>query len=318
MSYGNEPSGNPPDPRDPPDAHGSPAGSAGSADWAPAPGRRPSTGRLLTLVLAAVVPLCLVGFLIWKAPGGHTPQGSSPAHPRPHEPEDKPGKGPLAGRTVVLDPGHNPHNQDHAAKIGRQVDIGSGRTACDTAGTSTTSGYTEARFTLDLAHRVRTALEKQGAEVELTQDGKRTWGPCVTERAAAGNKAHADATVSLHADGAPAGNRGFHVILPKSVRAGDADTSAITGPSARLGRQLRSAYRHSTGERPADYLGDHKGLDKRGDLGGLNLSRVPKVFLECGNMRDPHDARHFTDATWRARAARGVVQGIAGYLRHER
>ena len=29
-------------------------------------------------------------------------------------------------------------------------------------------------------------------------------------------------------------------------------------------------------------------LTVRSDLGGLNLSRVPKVFIECGNMRNPH------------------------------
>lgn len=31
---------------------------------------------------------------------------------------------PLRGRTVVIDPGHNPHNSEHPEEIARRVDIG--------------------------------------------------------------------------------------------------------------------------------------------------------------------------------------------------
>lgn len=279
----------------------------------------------MLVAFAALVPLALIGWLVWQyAAGQHgagSPDGAPAARPSAggHDDGGKHGSGarPLAGRTVVLDPGHNPHNRHHAARIGRSVDIGNAKKECDTTGTSTESGYAEADFTLDLAHRVRTALRKEGASVRLTQDGDRAWGPCVDERAETGNTAHADASVSLHADGAPAGDRGFHVILPKAVHAGRADTSAITAPSGRLGRALAGAFRKGTGARPSNYLGDGHGIDRRSDLGGLNLSRVPKVFLECGNMRDPHDARHLTDAAWRKRAARGIATGIARYLAHE-
>ena len=39
----------------------------------------------------------------------------------------------------------------------------------------------------------------------------------------------------------------------------------------------------------ATYLGN-AGLSERSDLGGLNLSDVPKVFIETGNMRSATDA----------------------------
>ena len=32
------------------------------------------------------------------------------------------------------------------------------------------------------------------------------------------------------------------------------------------------------------------GLESRNDLAGLNLTTVPKVLIECGNMRDATDA----------------------------
>ncbi|MZE78232.1 N-acetylmuramoyl-L-alanine amidase, partial [Streptomyces sp. SID5475] len=222
--------------------------------------------------------------------------------------------GPLAGKVVVIDPGHNPGNRDHPREIARTVDIGTHRKECDTTGTATGSGYAEAEFTLDVARRIRTLLEQRGAEVVLTQDGDRPYGPCIDERAEIGNEAGADAVVSVHADGAPAGARGFHVILPGRVREGRADTAAITKPSRELGERVAGAYARETGFRPADYLGGGSGLDVRSDLGGLNLSTVPKVFVECGNMRNARDAEQFTSARWRGRAARGIADGVESFL----
>lgn len=248
-----------------------------------------------------------------------SPVRSSPAPPkRPASPSaSAPGNssGPLAGKTVVIDPGHNPRNHLHTAEIGRQVDIGTTHKECDTTGTSTNSGYAEAEFTLDVSHRLRTLLQAQGAKVVLTYDNDRSFGPCVDERARIGNKAGADAVVSVHADGSAVGNRGFHVILPASVRGGNADTSKIVGPSRDLGTRIAGLFVRATGSAPSNYIGGNTGLDTRKDLGGLNLSTVPKVFIECGNMRDPKDAALLTSRGWRQKAAQGIADGISSYLK---
>ncbi|MFF3126313.1 N-acetylmuramoyl-L-alanine amidase [Streptomyces sp. NPDC057908] len=222
--------------------------------------------------------------------------------------------GPLSGKTVVIDPGHNPNNHLHTREINRQVDIGTTYKECDTTGTSTNSGYAEAQFTLDVSHRLRTLLQAQGAKVVLTYDNDRPYGPCVDERARIGNNAKADAVVSVHADGSAVGNRGFHVILPALVRGGAADTSEIVEPSRDLGTRIAGLFVRDTGSAPSNYVGGNTGLDIRKDLGGLNLSTVPKVFIECGNMRDPKDAALLTSASWRQKAAQGIADGISSYL----
>ncbi|MFC5719985.1 N-acetylmuramoyl-L-alanine amidase [Streptomyces gamaensis] len=252
-------------------------------------------------------------------PPAETRAGAPASSPAPAASSTDTGKGPAAGerlrgKVVVLDPGHNIHNQEHPAEIDRQVDVGNGRKECDTTGTSTNAGYAEAAFSLDVAHRARALLEGMGATVTLTHDGERPYGPCVDERAEIGNRAHADAAVSVHADGAAAGDRGFHVILPAPVRAGKADTASIVGPSRELGTRLVSGFAAATGTSPSNYIGAGTGLDVRGDLGGLNLSAVPKVFLECGNMRDARDAALLTDPAWRQKAAQGIADGIAAFL----
>ncbi|WP_329221665.1 N-acetylmuramoyl-L-alanine amidase [Streptomyces microflavus] len=239
---------------------------------------------------------------------------TAPASPSPSPTEPLP-QGPLTGRTVVIDPGHNPRNREHAKEINEKVDIGTGRKECDTTGTSTDAGYPEARFTLDVSHRLRELLQAQGARVLLTHDEDRPFGPCIDERARIGNEAKADAVVSVHADGSAVGNRGFHVILPAAVKGGGADTSKIVKSSADLGARIAGHFVRTTGSAPSNYIGGGTGLDTRDDLGGLNLSTVPKVFVECGNMRDPKDAALLTSASWRQKAAQGMADGIADHLK---
>ncbi|MFI8303081.1 N-acetylmuramoyl-L-alanine amidase [Streptomyces sp. NPDC085927] len=239
-----------------------------------------------------------------SASASSSPSASAPA-----------GTGPLKGKVVVVDPGHNPGNFQHTAEINRQVNIGTNSKECDTTGTSTNDGFSEAKFTLDVAHRMRALLEAQGATVKLTQDDDRPFGPCIDERARIGNEAKADAVVSIHADGSGTGNRGFHVILPGSVNSGAADTRAIVEPSRELGERIAGNFVRATGNGPSNYVGGGTGLVTRKDLGGLNLSTVPKVFIECGNMRDSKDAALLTSGAWRQKAAQGISEGIVSFLR---
>ncbi|MFC8916015.1 N-acetylmuramoyl-L-alanine amidase [Streptomyces sp. NPDC057116] len=286
----------------------------------PVPPRR----RTLALAAAAALIAATAGWLVWETTGGAAEPasralGPGPAAPGPVRSTSSPvpptAAPSLAGKTVVIDPGHNPGNFAHPREINRLVDIGTNRKECDTTGTSTDSGYTEAAFTLDVSHRLRTLLREQGATVTFTHDADRPYGPCIDERARIGNAAKADAVVSLHADGSGTGNRGFHVILPALVKNGAADTTAIVAPSRALGQRVAREFALATGTAPANYVGGGTGLDVRKDLGGLNLSTVPKVFIECGNMRDPKDAALLTDPAWRQKAARGIAAGVSTYLR---
>ncbi|MFI9647726.1 N-acetylmuramoyl-L-alanine amidase [Streptomyces sp. NPDC052040] len=280
----------------------------------------------LRIAAAALVPAALLGWLVYEAVaatgGGPAPRSGPPAAAPAGDGTASPsgggaaGPGSLRGKVVLVDPGHNPGNFRHTAEINRPVDIGSHHKECDTTGTATNAGYTEARFTLDVARRLRALLERQGATVKFTQDGDRPWGPCVDERARIGNAAHADAAVSVHADGAPQGDRGFHVILPAPLHQGSADTRPIVGPSRALGTRIRDGFTHATGSPLSNYQGHGTGLVVRGDLGGLNLSTVPKVFIECGNMRDSSDAALLTNGAWRQKAAQGISEGIVSFL-HE-
>ena len=216
----------------------------------------------------------------------------------------------LDGKVIALDPGHNGGNGSHAADIGKQVFIGNGSKECDTTGTATNDGYPEYEFTMDVANRLEQILVAEGARVVLTRPNNDGWGPCITERAAIGNDAHADLAISIHADGGPASGHGFHVLLPASV---PGYNDGIVAPSAAFGTTLRDTYAARTDMPTATYIGT-AGLVVRSDLGGLNLSKVPKVFLECGNMRNAEDARRLEDPAFRAVVAESIAEAMTAYL----
>jgi N-acetylmuramoyl-L-alanine amidase len=218
-------------------------------------------------------------------------------------------RGQLNGKVILVDPGHNGGNFAHPAIINRLIWNGRENETCDTTGTETDGGYTEALFNWHVALYLTADLRAEGATVVLTRTSNTGVGPCVTERAALGNKAHASAAVSIHADGGPPGGRGFAILEPVA----DGINNAIVGRSAVLGADLRAAFGRRTGEPVSSYDGVN-GIQPRDDLAGINLSTVPKVFIECANMRNAADAALVTSARWQALAARAIAAGLAAFL----
>ena len=176
----------------------------------------------------------------------------------------------LSGKVVAVDPGHNGGNFAAASVIGKLIWNGRETEACDTTGAQTDGGYTEAQFNWNVAVYLTADLRAEGATVALTRTSNTGVGPCVTERAAIGNQVHANAAISIHADGGPPGGRGFAILEPVA----DGRNDAIIGPSASLGADLRSAFASGTGEPFSSYDGTD-GIQPRDDLAGINLSTVP-------------------------------------------
>lgn len=247
--------------------------------------------------LAGLLPAAVAALLLGAA---------APAHDG--------GLGGLRGKTIAIDPGHNGRNWAHPVEINRQVNAGTLWKACDTTGTSTASGYAEAAFTFDVALRLRRILRRAGARVVMTRTSNDGWGPCITERAAVGNRAGADAALSIHADGGAPSGRGFHVIFPPPLRG---LTDDIAASSRRLALAVRAAYRARTRMPYATYAGS-AALSVRSDLGGLNLSDVPKVLVETGNMRNAADAALLESPAFRQRIARALAAGLARFLATDR
>jgi N-acetylmuramoyl-L-alanine amidase len=220
---------------------------------------------------------------------------------------------PLAGLVIALDPGHQLGNANpaFARYLAQSRFNGVEDRGCNTTGTATNGGYPESTFVWNVAQRVRSRLERQGATVYLTRttNSYREWGPCVWDRGRFGARVGADLTVSIHADGAAASGHGFFIVTPSVVPGW---TDDIAAPSARVGRRMVSAMT-AAGAVPSTYISG--GLTQWNYLSTLNFSDVPIVLIELGNMRNPTEARRMVTARGQATYAAWVVAGIRAGLR---
>jgi N-acetylmuramoyl-L-alanine amidase len=235
---------------------------------------------------------------------GESGHGTPPASPAA-----SPAAPPLAGKVIGIDPGHNGGNFTDPGAIAHLVWNGTGWEACDTTGTTADGGYIEAQFTINVARYLRADLRRDGARVVMTRTGNDGVGPCVDRRAQIINQAHADVAVDIHGDGGPASGRGFTILEPVAVGPDD----NVIAASQRFGADVRQAMLAGTAMPVSDYNGVD-GIMPRDDLAGLNLTTVPKVLIECGNMRNVTDAGLLVTARFQQQAASALAAAIVKFL----
>lgn len=218
------------------------------------------------------------------------------------------GAGTLEGTVIALDPGHQRGNANpaFAGKVNATRFNGSIVKACNTTGTATDAGFPESTFTWRVARHLARQLEDRGATVLLTRDGDSydAWGPCAWDRAKPANEAGADLFVSIHADGAPGRERGFHVIAPARIPGYTDDIARASRTAARAMIEGMSA----AGAVRSTYI--RGALSVRGDQSTLNFSDVPAVIVELGNMRNRREARVMSSAEGQRMYAEQLLAGI--------
>jgi N-acetylmuramoyl-L-alanine amidase len=237
-----------------------------------------------------------------------SPFASPTASPSPSPPPL-----PLAGRVVGIDPGHNGGNFYDPGFINQLIWNGRESETCDTTGTETAAGFTEASFTFQVAADLRADLIAAGARVVMTRQDNTSVGPCVTTRAQILDNAHADVAVDIHADGGPTWGRGFPVLEPVA----DGPNNAVIASSMQFGADVRAAMLRDTPMPESNYYGTD-GLITRDDLAGLNLTTVPKVLIESGNMPNPTDASLLVSSAFQQQLARAFTDAIMVFLTGQR
>ncbi|MHB9057956.1 MAG: N-acetylmuramoyl-L-alanine amidase family protein, partial [Bacillota bacterium] len=170
--------------------------------------RRPTSLVIIAIVLTLATLVQAAGA---EAVRGPYALSIRPADGRVGPDPDAPANGPLAGRLIVIDPGHGGNDPG-----------GSGR-----------QGSVEKVLTLDMGIKLRDLLTAAGASVLMTRDDDSLVG--LYERPALANLAGADANVSIHLNWYQSRwVRGIEVyyypVNPASERlAGDVHRSLING-----------------------------------------------------------------------------------------
>ncbi len=178
----------------------------------------------------------------------------------------------LAGKVVVLDPGHG----------------GIDRGGC-------AHGLEEAAVVEDLAARLEGRLSAVGVRTLLTR-GPDT-NPSDADRAAFANEAGADLVLSLHVDRAASPR--CHGIAAYHFGTG-------TGATSTVGDKLASLVQREVVAR-TDLL-DCRVHAKTWSI--LRLTRMPAVRLEVGHLSHAGDAARLADPAFRDILAEGILVGV--------
>ncbi len=180
----------------------------------------------------------------------------------------------LAGRTIVIDPGHGGDD------LGAQA-----------------HGVVEAEVVLDLARRIEGRLSAHGVAVVLTR-GQHTAGGDDEDRARFANDCGADLVLSLHCDLAdhPEAS-GFATFFYGEDRFGIWSV---------IGERLADLIQREAVARTR--LVDCRSHARSWSL--LQHTRMPTVVIEAGYLSHPGDAARLRDQTFRDDIAEAVVVAI--------
>lgn len=191
--------------------------------------------------------------------------------------------GPLAGETIVVDPGHG------------GVDSG-----------ATAFGRQEKYVTLPIGLDLSALLRGAGARVVLTRSSDQYVS--LAERVAIANAAGGDAFVSIHAnalsDPSYSGVTTFYGASSGFVT-GVRRTPGLVAASHTLANDVQAATQARTGEvdrgvQPADYY-------------VLGNSHMPTVLVETGFITNPAEGQRLTSPAYQEALAAGIAGGLARF-----
>ena len=203
----------------------------------------------------------------------------------------------LAGVRIGIDPGHQAHANSQKEAVAPGSKTMKAKVSSGTAGCKT--GIAEYVTVLEIAFKLRDALEAQGAEVYMTRESHDV-DISNQERAIMMNDLGVDLVLRIHCDGSE--KRKTHGIGMYVNATGD-----IAEESLRAAHCLMPAMCEATGAREF-------GIYQFDTYTGLNWSTVPCILVECGFMSNPEEDVLLNTPEYQQKLADGMVEGVAAYM----
>lgn len=214
-------------------------------------------------------------------------------------------KGPLTGKVIVLDPGHN-GGYKRSINEKNYYTFGAGYRPCAAYGTTTFTHVPEHTIAWQISNRVVPLLLAQGATVVLTRTDDTGYGPCNNERPEIANREGADFFLSIHVDGNDnADLRGFHITWSPRMAGG----AAVSESSEKAATILRQVVLDMTEHPQSNYM-QSNGISilARTDLSVLDGIRgAPALLIETGNSRNPEDVALLTSPAGQESMAKALA-----------
>ena len=203
----------------------------------------------------------------------------------------------LYGLRIGIDPGHQEHANSEKEPVAPNSSETKAKVSSGTAGVST--GVAEYITDLEVALKLREALEAQGCEVYMTREVNDI-DISNLERAEMMNELGVDLVLRLHCDGATDKSANG---IGMFVRA----TGEKQEESEAAAKVLLEAMSEATGAKA-------RGVFLRDTYTMNNWSIVPCILVEMGYMSNPEEDEKLNDPAYQDLLVQGMVEGIARYF----
>ncbi|SFP95275.1 N-acetylmuramoyl-L-alanine amidase [Lachnospiraceae bacterium XBB1006] len=205
-------------------------------------------------------------------------------------------------KVIGIDPGHQQRANNGLEPNGPGASVRKAKVTGGTRGVS--SGKTESAVMLEIALKLRDALEDKGYGVVMTRT-KQNVDISNAKRAKLLNK-KCDIALRLHADG----------INNSSVNGASMQCSTASNPyigglyreCKKLSESILQKYCQSTQRR-------NRGISYRDDLTGTNFSTIPVTLIELGFMTNVAEDQYLTSEDGQKEIVKGLVAGIDKYFK---
>ena len=203
----------------------------------------------------------------------------------------------LYGLRIGIDPGHQEHANSEKEPVAPNSSETKAKVSSGTAGVST--GIAEYITDLEVALKLREALEAQGCEVYMTRETNDV-NISNLERAEMMNELGVDLVLRLHCDGATDKSaNGIGMFVRKTGEKQEESEAAAT--------VLLEAMSEATGAKA-------RGVFLRDTYTMNNWSIVPCILVEMGYMSNPEEDEKLNDPAYQDLLVQGMVEGIARYF----
>ena len=203
----------------------------------------------------------------------------------------------LYGLRIGIDPGHQEHANSEKEPVAPNSSETKAKVSSGTAGVST--GVAEYITDLEVALKLREALEAQGCEVYMTREVNDI-DISNLERAEMMNELGVDLVLRLHCDGATDKSANG---IGMFVRA----TGEKQEESEAAAKVLLEAISEATGAKA-------RGVFLRDTYTMNNWSIVPCILVEMGYMSNPEEDEKLNDPAYQDLLVQGMVEGIDRYF----
>jgi N-acetylmuramoyl-L-alanine amidase len=180
----------------------------------------------------------------------------------------------------------------------------------------------EKKLTLDVAHRLRKLLLREGFEVLMTR--KDDCFVPLEKRSQMANQWHADLFISIHfnsADSSSAHGVETYILPPFGASSSSRGTSSVFGSD--------TPYTHPLDERnlllayaiEKQLISIHGTRDRgvrRSRFSVLRNTNCPSLLIECGFITNPSEGKRIASDVHRHALAEAIFHGILQYISNEK